>query len=527
MVCVGVTFFLKLLVSEYKTIVDKVPELFKFLITPHIEKVDVVLSPGMTLLRWTSLNLTTYVSEVQKSLGELEQLIDTVLGIHENRIMETFSNMLKVPLVEVPTHDVISIESFIQRTEELCKVAAASLETKSIVVETAVHELMELLLPSDHTLPDEIPENLTTPGSLTMKKKIEKRNKLQQEADLLYDYYQQLNIDTLLQLYKTNLETMRKRVAFASALTYMEFSQDEKKDHHPLFVADVILSLPNLVMKPSLEEIQQGMSYVVQTMLTVVKQIYCWGQDRKVTDTSTISITSSTTLKSQVKLEKGSSFTRLKSYYHTVAEHKDILKLVVVLNSSLSSTKTIVQSTIDSFNQYQVLWAIDRDNLVAKFSEGSPGVSDYQQEMHSFQQLEEAVQQEPDTQVAGAICLHTEQLKMMLVTEAKQWRVCYGRAMSCYYQSIMDEVFQSIEDWSKLLSRPLKDLDDVRSVMATLKDIRENEIRIDMCLGPIEVRKFPFPQLIPFTFFFLYFLGVLHITSKVQYCSQSRRSRTC
>lgn len=51
----------------------------------------------------------------------------------------------------------------------------------------------------------------------------------------------------------------------------------------------------------------------------------------------------------------------------------------------------------------------------------------------------------------------------------------------------MEEVFSSIDEWSKQLSHAIKDLDDIRAVMATLKDIRENEIRVDMALGPIEV----------------------------------------
>lgn len=44
-----------------------------------------------------------------------------------------------------------------------------------------------------------------------------------------------------------------------------------------------------------------------------------------------------------------------------------------------------------------------------------------------------------------------------------------------------------MEDIQKKLSRPIKDLDDIRFAMAALKDIRENEIRIDMSIGPIEV----------------------------------------
>lgn len=53
----------------------------------------------------------------------------------------------------------------------------------------------------------------------------------------------------------------------------------------------------------------------------------------------------------------------------------------------------------------------------------------------------------------------------------------------------MDEIAQFVSEFSKRLSRPIDDLEDVRSAMAALEDIRQNEIRIDMTLGPIEVNK--------------------------------------
>ena len=53
----------------------------------------------------------------------------------------------------------------------------------------------------------------------------------------------------------------------------------------------------------------------------------------------------------------------------------------------------------------------------------------------------------------------------------------------------MEEIFNFIEDLNKRLARPIKDLDDIRFSMAALKDIREAEIRIDMDIGPIEVRR--------------------------------------
>lgn len=51
----------------------------------------------------------------------------------------------------------------------------------------------------------------------------------------------------------------------------------------------------------------------------------------------------------------------------------------------------------------------------------------------------------------------------------------------------MEEIFTFLEDITKRLSRPIKDLDDIRHAMASLKEIRDREIMIDMSIGPIEV----------------------------------------
>ena len=54
----------------------------------------------------------------------------------------------------------------------------------------------------------------------------------------------------------------------------------------------------------------------------------------------------------------------------------------------------------------------------------------------------------------------------------------------------MEEVFTFIDDVTKRISRPVKDLDDIRIIMGSLREIRERQIDIDMCILPIEVRRF-------------------------------------
>ena len=78
-------------------------------------------------------------------------------------------------------------------------------------------------------------------------------------------------------------------------------------------------------------------------------------------------------------------------------------------------------------------------------------------------------------------------LKIGLTTETKAWRIVYGRVFNNKYRSNMEDIFEFIEDVGKQLSRPIKDLDDIRFAMAALKEICENEIRIDMNISPIEV----------------------------------------
>lgn len=51
----------------------------------------------------------------------------------------------------------------------------------------------------------------------------------------------------------------------------------------------------------------------------------------------------------------------------------------------------------------------------------------------------------------------------------------------------MDYVFAVISEMDRKLEKPIRDLDDVRMIMDTLKKIREQEVDIDLKIDPIEV----------------------------------------
>lgn len=57
---------------------------------------------------------------------------------------------------------------------------------------------------------------------------------------------------------------------------------------------------------------------------------------------------------------------------------------------------------------------------------------------------------------------------------------------SLRYHSLVEEMFEKIDDWGVRLARTIKDLDDIREAMTVLKEIVDKEIEIDMSLGPVE-----------------------------------------
>lgn len=51
----------------------------------------------------------------------------------------------------------------------------------------------------------------------------------------------------------------------------------------------------------------------------------------------------------------------------------------------------------------------------------------------------------------------------------------------------METIFTFIEETDRKLNRRIEDLDDIRTAMSALKDIRELQISVDSQVGPIEV----------------------------------------
>ena len=252
----------------------------------HCERVDDAISPGLTMVSWLSMNLQSYLDNVNQELKKLKLIIDRANGLIEDRIDVTLQQITNLPLCELPLAETITTEAFITETQQLCTEASEKLDNWNLMVERASHELITLLLPDDEMLLDEISQSdvinepsQERPGTASCKRQVDQQTQLHQEAKQLVEYFNHQTIDALVTMTRRSLEVLRKRIATASH-TYGEYNDDKKTSRQPLFSSNVVLSLPNVVMRLSLDDIQQVVNQGVQLMVAVTKKVYLWGQDR-------------------------------------------------------------------------------------------------------------------------------------------------------------------------------------------------------------------------------------------------------
>ncbi len=470
------------LVKEEKRIRDKIPDLMLTLMGHHYEKLENTISPGLTLYHWSSLNLHAYLDSVAKALEAFELLIDRVVSIHLNRITVMLDDIESTKLCSIPNNEAVSISEFCTTTEELCMAGAAHIECKNLTLEKTVSEMVDLLVGQDIIASPQISSHLTVAGQQTRQRQRQQQELLLREADSLKVHYEQLCIESQLKLVRMTLESLRKRLA-VQTLAYEQKSTREKIKY-PLFKSDLILAIPDIKLTPSLDEIQKGLNAAVNYILGFSKFVYKWGQERSIDHQNTFQRLDQENADAATVKE---SIT-LKSFYHAVGEHKELTKLAATLTSAINSTKDHSITSTLQFVKYSHLWNVEREEKTQQFlKDFNPNVSDFNAEMSNYMKLADDISKEPEIMHAGPIALKTEKLLFALITEAKAWVVGFGRAMNLKYHKIMERVCHKIESWSKQLSRPIKDLDDIRSVMATLKNIRENEMEIDMSIEPIEV----------------------------------------
>ena len=314
---------------------------------------------------------------------------------------------------------------------------------KCVKVEKATHELLDILLngQAEEILMMEVASGRATPntfrsqskvstlgtieemdelrpGEATLMREQHRRNELHTESKYLLSYFSHKMSDALLRCTKLTLESIKRRITSPSALLYGEAAEEKlKRDSRPAFRVKLTLSIPNVSIKPTLEEIQTAVNDTIQCVLGVHKGVFVWGQDREEQQKSSATSSQSQLAAPSVgRLAETSALLgkeaktgtpQLTSFFKAVSEHKEIAKLVSLLSSVITSAKPLVNQSLEHFKHFEHLWAGDAEKEIAEFMKIKPELSEFEARIKEYEQLETAVIEGEEELVAGSLCLVT------------------------------------------------------------------------------------------------------------------------
>ncbi|XP_043921456.1 dynein axonemal heavy chain 5-like [Protopterus annectens] len=476
---------LKNLLQDYQTVVNNIPALLQPLMKPFIGRVEDALTPGLMMLTWTSLNIDKFVESVYTTVRDLQQLVKEASDTLECRIETVLQNMSLTPLVELPEEEPLKVQSFLEMVENVVSTAAKNLAIHSHQAEHSVYEMIDMLKqkmkPADRHSLQKCDSYVCLHPDTKMKTRC-------QEC-LPCCYYNmighvcQKNTDALVKCTKLSLDALKRRLHVVSSKYQPSKQFNKDQGQVPLFKATIQLAIPNVVMRPSLDDIQYSVNKAVNVILSMAKDIPLWTfahLHHKQQQTE------QTAARDQGDDSKLTKQVVLKPLDKQLTEHKDISKVVIQLSTIISSMKSESMQVLDIFSKYSSIWDQDPDDKVKEFLENNPTLSEFSSQIMHFSKLEIEINELPQYCTVGSVRFETESLKIAMVQECHSWKRAFGSALNKKAALDMDEIYSFIDNLNKRLSRPINDLDDIRGAMQSLKEIRDAEIKIDMTIGPIE-----------------------------------------
>lgn len=364
----------------------------------------------------TSLNLDNYLEANHVELAKLEELVAKILDISDCRVMFGLRKIADMSLVEIPgENEQWTTDMFVEKTEARCVAMIQAINTRQNLIQVAVRDMLAV-----------VSADLSEA----------QRREISPAFEAVYAFYNAQNFEALVQTTKASLDGRGFRaVSFSWLYSFLPGAavkarlvgtggavQYNKSAQRPFFRTELMLSIPNVVLQPRLEDIQSALNRVSNAVLDVSKKVTNW----KPFVSSGDDVADATASRA----DDGSQ----------VAMNKDVAKVVAMLSSTVNSIKKDVESHREQFGKYDSIWRDDKTDVIKAFLASNPTISDFESEINRFEYVEREVAEIPNQSQISMLLVSAEPLKLALTTETKLWKQSYGSNLNSKVKKDMEEM---------------------------------------------------------------------------------------
>ncbi|EDS37982.1 ciliary dynein heavy chain 5 [Culex quinquefasciatus] len=469
-----------------------IPTIFLPLMRTMLIKLEDAFLPGLTTITWMSLNLKDYLNQVEKVIINIEYFVKEVNDIREARIEDVLYSFANTDLLALPGEAVTpeaftdmnikyrqTIEKFLQKKSQAMEKATIELINKFVenieVAETDERGNRKFQLPleqiddenrrREEALPidkydwisfDKIYKALAYPSvEMHLKSLFQDYTGLNYDVTLLhidcmelFAYFNHRIIAVFVRMVKTALEKLRNRIKLVNLQNNKAAAM---RDINPLLLTEMELEPEACVIQPSLEQIQVSFQRVIMNVVETFYAVSTWGRQAK---------TEARKLRRPVLDEVRHE----RSWFLTISEHKEVSRFIHEFDGGLLLVEPDIDLELHTvFNHYEYMWKSD---LFAIPLEEKPA---------RFEKIQLDLGDVVFLSQVGPITIRSDRVVKVVLTK-----------LLAFYTQRISEITKFITEHDAVLSRTLKDLDDIKMAMECLQKVQDNFTFIDVDLGFIE-----------------------------------------
>ena len=478
--------------SKYYKVVNALAPDLKKLFYPHLTKIKSSLDPGMAEFNWTSYHWKDFTDKVLEDIESFGNTVKIANDIFENRVEKTLQYITEMELYEFPKTDPWTLEYFLDRVKERCVFAAHEIQRKSVMVEEAIEDLIELATEANPKRKEE-EDNAKDPYKdfLSVLDKNSCTTVSAAAKDLRKNYGNILSMK-LINLVRGSLRALARyfNMGDRKSLKFRLFFIDElgPEPGETTFVLTTRLSIPEVEVVPSMDDVQNMLSVAGKLIITVTKGVRMWGKvpRRSIPGMMTSDEREVAKLYNPIKIEKPLIEELSPSFYKCVAESKEVTKAFSILTTTFANQKVEMTEFKSIWVKYSEIWMHDRVETIEEFMKSNPKLSDFEDTLYKYKLIKAQLAGEKEEIKIGRILVSCKDLIRTLNDEIQQWINMYANALYTKFVNETKFLISQIEDMDKKLDRPIKDLDDIRIIMETQKKIRDIDIDMDIKIKMVE-----------------------------------------
>ncbi|ESO89151.1 hypothetical protein LOTGIDRAFT_229063 [Lottia gigantea] len=509
---------LELVLNEYRSVCESIPESLRDLFTPHIENVQQQLQPGLNTLAWNSMNIDAFLHQIHTATSKLQNLEEKVNELMDNKVLGVIGTISQFYLydsqlafsqtwspVEFRDKMLEGIEDRSQQLHQYVQTVVEGLQSVANLLSTK-----KKINGTDSKKKGESGRNKDKKMMLIIDEEEVQREKEKAvlEEALVYKliayYHDQVyeavlssvcrSLSTLADASGCTVEQLRPitpgstfssegtisprpgsrrdtpysrlgsalsdrpdtGMSMLSNMTWSGDSKDPSEVTHLQFEIQVKFNIPNIIVEPELNVVQKAITDVSNAIMQANKNISWLGSHGD------------------------------EEFYPEISTDDTVIQLQQQLSSVIEELENYVHKHLYHFSYYNFLWKDDMHGNFHEFIAADPGIVAIKREVERFLSIEKKVLNIPTILPVGSVCLYTDPIKDALHGFAMAWKTKFATVLHEEAKKKLDSAVSYRENVKKRLEQFVQSLDQLNSSLHLLEDLRDMENKIDAVYLPIE-----------------------------------------